>query len=347
MQKALYKLSIASLVCIYLVIVAGSIVRMTGSGMGCPDWPKCFGYYIPPTDIETLTWSESRLFESGNIIIKDEALWVANKDFTSTTEFQNQNWDLYTKHDYAVFNPTHTWVEYFNRLTGALSGVPVLALFFVSLFAFRTHKRIVLLSFIGVLLLGFEAWLGKVVVDGSLIPHQITYHMFGAIALVGLYIYLIVALKPKEKMTFQVKRDKGINVIGLIAVVVLLAQIYLGTTVREQVDAIGKANLVALPEWIEAFGIIFKVHRTFSLIVLGIISLFAVKVIRMRAVSTWPRVLLVTVFLEVFCGMGLAYLNMPAILQPFHLVLAIVDIGIILFILFDYHQKSNRLNLVQ
>ncbi len=344
MQNTLYRLSVASLVCIYLVIVAGSIVRMSGSGMGCPDWPKCFGYYIPPTDVETLTWAEGKTFDSGNIIIREEALWVSNRTFESGSEFHSENWDLYTKHDYAKFNPVHTWVEYFNRLTGALSGVPVLSLFIVAMFSFRRRKVIVLLSFLGVLLLGFEAWLGKVVVEGFLIPHQISYHMFGAIALVGLYVYLVVVLKPKKELNFQAKRDKQIMAIGILAVIILSFQIYFGTAVREQVDAIGKANLLAATEWIEGLGIIFKIHRTFSLLVLGVISLFAIKVIRARAVSTWPRILLVTVFLEVFCGMGLAYLEMPRILQPIHLLLAIVDIGIILFILFDYYRKTNRIS---
>ena len=74
------KLATVSLVCIFLVILAGSIVRATGSGMGCPDWPQCFGYNIPPSNIETLTWRSGKVFKQGQMILLDNHFWVANAD---------------------------------------------------------------------------------------------------------------------------------------------------------------------------------------------------------------------------------------------------------------------------
>ena len=68
---------IVSLILIYLVIIAGAVVRMTGSGMGCPDWPKCFGYIIPPTSASELEWTPEKTYEKGQVIIVDETLRVA------------------------------------------------------------------------------------------------------------------------------------------------------------------------------------------------------------------------------------------------------------------------------
>ena len=130
-----------SLILVYLVIVAGAVVRMTGSGMGCPDWPKCFGYYIPPTEVSELEFQANREYEKGQVIIVDETLKVAASNFTSAENYSEENWETYTKHDYAIFNPTHTWVEYINRLAGALAGFAVLIMAVLSFKKWKKRKR--------------------------------------------------------------------------------------------------------------------------------------------------------------------------------------------------------------
>jgi len=133
---------------------------MTGSGMGCPDWPKCFGYYIPPTSEEQITWQPNSDYKAGMIIIKDEVLFVAENDIKTTNNFTISNWKKYTKHDYAKFNKYHTWTEYINRLTSVLSGFVFLFLV-IGAFKFRKENKLIpTLASIALFLMLFEGWLG-------------------------------------------------------------------------------------------------------------------------------------------------------------------------------------------
>ena len=126
MQDSFRKSAILALVLVYLVIAAGAIVRMTGSGMGCPDWPKCFGHYIPPTHASELEWAAKKNYKEGQIIILNESLRVAKSDFVTGTIYASENWEPYVKHAYAKFNPVKTWIEYINRLVTVLLGIPML-----------------------------------------------------------------------------------------------------------------------------------------------------------------------------------------------------------------------------
>ena len=90
-MKKIRNLTIASIIIVYIVILAGGTVRMTGSGMGCPDWPKCFGYLIPPTDRIDIEWKKNHNYKKNQIIIFNDSLIYANKDFRSVDSIRREN----------------------------------------------------------------------------------------------------------------------------------------------------------------------------------------------------------------------------------------------------------------
>ena len=199
MKKYFLPSAKAALFLVYLVIIAGALVRMTGSGMGCPDWPKCFGYYIPPTEEKELLYTIGKEYSKGQVIIKDETLLVAKDNFTAPTRFESSHWEKYTKHDYAIFNPFHTWVEYLNRLVGALAGIACIIALFFSFGYWKENKKLFFYSLLICFLMGFQAWLGKTVVDSVLNPYKITTHMLAALLIVAVQLYVIYSVQEKQK----------------------------------------------------------------------------------------------------------------------------------------------------
>src|SRR5690606_16512553 len=189
------------LVLVYLVIIAGAVVRMTGSGMGCPDWPKCFGYYIPPTEISQLEWQPERTFEKGQVIIVDNTLKVAIEDFTTGERYNPAHWKTYTKHNYAIFNPTHTWTEYINRLCGALAGLATFIMGIASLYYRKEDIWVPIIAWVAVFGIGLQAWLGATVVYSVLAPAQITIHMSMAFVIVAVILVIIYRARAHTPAT--------------------------------------------------------------------------------------------------------------------------------------------------
>ncbi len=317
--KSFSKITIVS---IFLIIVAGSLVRMTGSGMGCPDWPKCFGYLIPPTSIDQIEWGKEKTFFEGQMIIYDEQLWSANHNFTSSKVFNKDNWTLYTKHDYAIFNPFHTWMEYINRLIGAISGLLTLTMFIMSFRYWNIKRKIVFLSGMTVFLMVFQAWLGATVVFSVLQPVKITIHMLMALVILGLMVYLISEV-PEPHKEKNIIFDKRLNKLLKIAIVLSLIQITLGTQVRQLIDEIALSlNHMQRNLWVDLVGTTFKVHRSFaiSLVIINVALFFRNYKLKYRykLVDFFSAV----VFLEVLSGIILTYFDMLALMQPIHLIMA-------------------------
>lgn len=310
---------------IYLVIIAGAVVRMTGSGMGCPDWPKCFGYYIPPTEIEQLEFQPNHTYKKGIVIIKDETLLVVKEDFISNDSLEVTNWEPYAKHDYAIFNPLHTWVEYVNRLLGALSGIPILIFTVLSFWFWRDNKWITILSIFTVFAMGFQAWLGKTVVDSNLAPYKITVHMVMALVIVAMILYLIF----KTKTSFKPQKfDASFKTLLLVAVVLSLIQVVLGTQVRQEVDMTIKSVGYNKSLWMQDPTITFYFHRTFSIVIFLVNFLLFTKNRKGQLGYKKVNLILLFIILEIATGVVMFYFDFPFLSQPMHLVIATILFGI-------------------
>ncbi len=326
MKKRLPLIVKIILINLYLVFLAGSFVRMTGSGMGCPDWPKCFGYYIPPTSEDQITWQPNSSYEKGMIIVKDEALYVADHEVKTGVEFNPTNWEQYTKHDYAEFNKYHTWIEYINRLTTVVLGIVALFLVVSAFFNRKENKWILPLAAGTLFLILVEAVLGKIVVDTNLKPTIITLHMVVGLIIIGLVLRLRFIISEKGKVY---KYNSLFDKLLIVSVIFSLIQIAMGTQVRqfidEQVKLYGFENKeysLMDPNWK------FYFHRSFTIAIVlvnfGMFYLNQAKKLGYKLVN-WIMLML---FLETITGILMYYAEIPIGTQAVHLLSGALLFGI-------------------
>ncbi|MEM9685783.1 MAG: COX15/CtaA family protein [Bacteroidota bacterium] len=333
MRKHFRKLVKITLVLIYLVIIAGATVRMTGSGMGCPDWPKCFGYYIPPTAEHQLLWQPDKAYKKGQVIIVDEALYVAKRDFKTALQYNMSNWAAYTKHDYAVFNAYHTWVEFINRLIGALAGLATLLMAFVSFRFWKEKKIVTILSWVAVFGMGFQGWLGATVVYSVLAPVKVTLHMVMALAIVALILHIVHLTGEKE---VRFKSSTVFKRFLLLAFSFTVIQIVLGTQVRqfvdEQVKVLGDH---AAGMWLRDAPVQFYIHRSFSIAVLALNGFLFLYGRKRRLGYFRMNYVMVLLMIEILTGIAMNYADFPFGSQAIHLILASIVFGIQYYLILE------------
>jgi cytochrome c oxidase assembly protein subunit 15 len=284
---------------VFFLILVGGLVRSTGSGLGCPDWPKCFGQYIPPTDISQLPTDYKEQFKISGKIIAD-------------------------------FNPVKTWTEYINRLVGAVTGVFVFIMAILSLKYRGEDNKVVFLSWASVFAVGFNGWLGAVVVASHLKPFIITLHMLMAIITVFILIQARIQSEDND-FSFYLDKEEGRTFKRLILVLIGLSavQIILGTQVRESIDHISHLMKGEGREsWISGLGMVFLVHRSFSvLLVIAHFILYKKSKgldSRHTRLKGWSNFCLTLLVINIVSGVTLSYGGFPAAVQPPHLLFGLM-----------------------
>lgn len=301
------RLGTLTIFAVYFVILVGGIVRASGAGMGCPDWPTCFGQWVPPT---------------------------------SEAELPANYHEIYAARGYenTAFNPVKTWTEYTNRLIGVTIGFLIFLTAWSSRIYLKTDQTIFYLASSVFLLVGFQGWLGSAVVASNLKPLMITLHMMLALFIVALLIYAIARSQKPYLTSIQTNwLNPRFDLVLKIAMLMTLIQICMGTQVREAVDFIAhEHSYIDREYWRDSFPIIFYIHRSFSSLILFTNLWLAWKIYqhadRTNLLRRMAIVLSGLIVTAILAGVSLDRLGFPAIAQPIHLLMANLIFGAQFFI---------------
>ncbi|MFZ4862057.1 COX15/CtaA family protein [Sphingobacterium sp. Mn56C] len=328
-EKRFVSINRFTIIILFLVITAGGIVRSTGSGMGCPDWPRCFNRIIPPTHVSQLPEGYEQQYIDGRA--KKNQRFAKIVDFFGYADMADR-----IRHDESLlvheeFNAAKTWTEYINRLVGVIAGF---ALLFSAIFSFtyiKSKPSIVVWSVLNLFTVVLQAWLGSIVVSTNLMPWIITVHMLLALVIVAISIYTFFSATTHRNKTILVNYPStGLKSIALLSLAIMLVQVVFGTEVREAIDLLS-AQGTPRSTWIEQVGNSYAVHRVLAYITLVITVLFFYLVKSRFSASSlqakYAWLILIGVIIQMLSGIILARFAVPAFAQTTHLVMASLFFG--------------------
>lgn len=291
-------LAIASVLATYFLIFLGGLVRVSGAGLGCPDWPKCFGSWIPPLSISQLPA------------------------------------DI----DPNLFNFTLAWIEYINRLVGVTVGIMVAILAIWAIIKFSKYPKILIPAILAALLIAFQGWQGGQLVATHLKPIIVSTHLVIALIIVSLLIYVAQRTHylqnpdTEKDSLYPSKAMAWIIVIWIFSII----QIILGTQLREAIElAIKQFPLLFDKALFDKIGAIKYVHPLFGLFTAIFIILITRRLLSSKRKpsplvwqSSWTLAGLTVI--QILLGALMVLIVLPQVAQVLHLWLSALMIGMIL-----------------
>ncbi len=327
-ERRFIRINFISIIVTLVVILAGGVVRSTGSGMGCPDWPKCFDQYIPPTNASQLPADYETKYLEGRQQKNEKFASLLERIGKTTLADSIRNDQSILVHE--DFNAAKTWTEYVNRLTGAVLGLFLLLTAFFSFSYKKKAKRIVVLSVANIFVVAFQGWLGSIVVSTNLTQWILTVHMLLALVLLAILIYTYHYAKQLYKEpTVIMYGIMWLRIVLLFSIVVTVFQIVLGTEVREAIDVIAKSlQFNGRQMWVSKIGDIFNYHRDLAILVI-IINIVVYKMVidrfsgkALQLITT--NYLIFVLIVQIVSGLLLSYLALPGYAQVIHLLFSMV-----------------------
>ncbi|MCK9396408.1 MAG: signal recognition particle-docking protein FtsY [Methylobacter sp.] len=180
-----------------IVIVVGSYVRLSGAGLGCPDWPGCYGQAIP--------------FD----FVQDKAGDQADFKALAAKAFPGQTPDI-----------AKAWKEMGHRYLAATLGVVILLLALLSWREQQNRLAVMTAASTLVVLVGLQAALGMWAVKFHVMPIVVTGHLLVGMMTFWLLFWLYLRVNPK--VSPLALRRNGLAVFALLAMLALFLEIVSG-----------------------------------------------------------------------------------------------------------------------
>ncbi|MGZ5075151.1 MAG: signal recognition particle-docking protein FtsY [Methylobacter sp.] len=183
------KITFFSVVLALLVIIAGSYVRLSGAGLGCPDWPGCYG----------------------QAVVSDQADFKAH----AAEAFPGQPPDI----EKALKEMSHRY----------LAATLAVSILFLALFSWRQQQNrpaIVTAALALVLLVGLQALLGMWTVKLHIMPIVVTGHLL--LGMMTFWTLFWLYLRLDSNVSALAVRNNGLVMFARFAMPVLFLEIVLG-----------------------------------------------------------------------------------------------------------------------
>lgn len=185
------KLVLSSIFLALVVIILGAYTRLTDAGLGCPDWPGCYGQLlVPQTDV---------LVDAAN------------------QAFPERPVEAYK-----------AWNEMIHRYFASALGFLILVIFIVALInRVRGNSGPFILPFILLILVCFQGALGMWTVTLNLLPVVVMAHLLGGFTVLSCLFLLYLRLN-KFRIPGGDPKIRKFARFGIVGIVLLVGQIALG-----------------------------------------------------------------------------------------------------------------------
>lgn len=221
-----YRLSLIAVILALIVVMLGAYTRLSDAGLGCPDWPGCYGKLVLPN-------SESQLAE-------------AQKTFPEQ-----------------IIEPQKAWKEMIHRYFATVLGLMILGLAIwamVRRMVFNIPQSL-FVPLILVAIVIFQAILGAWTVTMRLLPLVVMSHLMGGMAIAGLLWWLCLSTRSKYSSVNPVLMQ--LRPWAITGLILTIAQIFLGAWTSTNYAALAcphfpfcQASFFPTFDWVNAFNFI-------------------------------------------------------------------------------------------